>query len=150
MGTPGGCTQWGFHPSFSRLWLLGLISGGQSSGAVPGIKRKMLSPGQSWFARKAPRKAFCASVADFFVIWQGQLHLWQESMQPLTEILAFCLDWETPAAPPRPQVQWGEWGWSRCQDKPPTPVGFGEVVYVSMLAKLLYYCLYFLPESKYS
>lgn len=42
------------------------------------------------------------------------------------------------------------WGWRRCQDKPPTPVGFGEAVYVSMLAKLLYYCLYFLPESKYS
>lgn len=28
--------------------------------------------------------------------------------------------------------------------------GFVEVMYVSTLAKLLYYCLYFLPESKYS
>lgn len=108
----------------------------------------MFSPGQSWFARKSPRKAFCLSEVDFG-IWQGQLPPWQESIQPLTDILAFCLDWEIPAAPPTSSAAAG-WGWSRCQDKPPTPVGFGEVVYVSMLAKLLYYCLYFLPESKYS
>lgn len=39
------------------------------------------------------------------------------------------------------------WGWRRCQDKPPPPVGFVEVMYVSMLAKLLYYCLYFFQSQ---
>lgn len=53
------------HPSISWLQLFGLISGGRSTGAVSGIKQKMLSPGQSWFVRKAPKKAFRSSEVDF-------------------------------------------------------------------------------------
>lgn len=52
-------------PSVSWLRLFGLVSGGRSSGAVSGIKQKMFSPGVSWFARKASRKAFCSSEVDF-------------------------------------------------------------------------------------
>lgn len=62
------------------------------------------------------------------------------SIQLLTGIAAFHLD----GAPPASSA-------ARGQDRvpsasPPTPAGSGETTYVSVLAKLLCYCLYLLPE----
>lgn len=96
-----GCCIHGVSPRFfSAVGSWALLRWQEIRSLFRGRMRpRMLSPGQGWFARKAPRKAFCLSEGDFGVR-HGQLPSLRGSIQPLTEISAFCLDWGTPAAPP--------------------------------------------------
>lgn len=113
-GTPldplfgGCCIQWGSPLFFSTVVSWAFLQWWELMSPFQGRMRpRMLSPGQGWFARRALRKAFCLSEGNFGVRHR-QLPSLQGSIQPLTEISAFCLDWGRPAAPPASSAAWGQ------------------------------------------
>ncbi|XP_063032727.1 splicing factor 3A subunit 2-like [Melospiza melodia melodia] len=77
-----------------------------------------------------------------FPLGRSPSSLWQRSLGYLPGLGNAC-------SPPDLKCSRGV-GLEKVPGQAPHSSGFWGGCYVSMLAKLLYYCLYFLPESKYS